>query len=76
MGEGGGHLQSLLVGAVLLILSFLSVMLGIIADLIRTNRTLLEATLEHAKRSRYGPVRPALVGTMDWSAESDILSRT
>ena len=40
-------------GAVLLILSFLSVMLGIISDLIRTNRILIEATLEHTKRARF-----------------------
>jgi glycosyltransferase involved in cell wall biosynthesis len=54
LGEPGhGHLQSLLVGAVLLILSFLSVMLGIISDLIRTNRTLIEATLEHTRRMRF-----------------------
>ena len=50
---GQGHLQSLLVGAVLLILSFLSVMLGIISDLIRTNRSLIEATLEHTRRMRF-----------------------
>ena len=53
IGEGGGHLQSLIVGAVLLILSFLSVMLGIISDLIRTNRILIEANLEHTKRARF-----------------------
>jgi glycosyltransferase involved in cell wall biosynthesis len=50
---GRGHLQSLLVGAVLLILSFLSVMLGIISDLIRTNRILIESTLEHTRRARF-----------------------
>lgn len=50
MGDGGGHLQSLIVGAILLILSFLTLMLGIISDLIRTNRILIEASLEHAKR--------------------------
>jgi glycosyltransferase involved in cell wall biosynthesis len=50
---GHGHLQSLLVGAVLLILSFLSVMLGIISDLIRTNRILIESTLEHTRRARF-----------------------
>ena len=33
-----GHLQSLLVGALLLILAFMSLMLGVISDLIRTNR--------------------------------------
>jgi glycosyltransferase involved in cell wall biosynthesis len=53
MGDGGGHLQSLILGAVLLILAFLSVMLGIISDLIRTNRILVEATLEHTKRARF-----------------------
>ena len=51
--EGGGHLQSLILGAVLLILSFLSVMLGIISDLIRTNRILIEANLEHTKGRRF-----------------------
>jgi glycosyltransferase involved in cell wall biosynthesis len=50
---GRGHVQSLLVGAVLLIVSFLSVMLGVISDLIRTNRILLENTLEHARRARF-----------------------
>jgi glycosyltransferase involved in cell wall biosynthesis len=53
MGDGGGHLQSLIVGAVLLILAFLCVMLGIVSDLIRTNRILIEATLEHTKRARF-----------------------
>jgi glycosyltransferase involved in cell wall biosynthesis len=52
-GSGGGHLQSLLVGAVLLILAFLSVMLGVVSDLIRTNRILMEANLEHTKRARF-----------------------
>jgi glycosyltransferase involved in cell wall biosynthesis len=49
-----GHLQSLLVGALLLILAFLSLMLGVISDLIRTNRTLIEDNLEHTKRARFG----------------------
>ncbi|CUR60115.1 Glycosyl transferase, group 2 family [metagenome] len=53
-GDGGGHLQSLLVGAVLLIMAFLSGMLGVVSDLIRTNRILIETTLEHTKRGRFG----------------------
>jgi glycosyltransferase involved in cell wall biosynthesis len=48
-----GHLQSLLVGALLLIVAFMSVMLGVIADLVRTNRVLVETTLEHVKRMRF-----------------------
>jgi hypothetical protein len=51
--EGGGHLQSLLVGAALVLMSSLCVMLGIISDLIRTNRSLIETNLEHTKRARY-----------------------
>jgi len=52
--EPGSHLQSLLVGAVLLIMSFLSVIIGIISDLIRTNRILIEDSLEHTKKMRFG----------------------
>jgi glycosyltransferase involved in cell wall biosynthesis len=50
----GGHLQSLLIGAVLLLMCFLSVIIGIISDLIRTNRVLIEDTLEHTKKMRFG----------------------
>ena len=50
----GGHLQSLVVGAVLLIMAFISVIIGIISDLLRTNRALIEDTLEHTKKMRFG----------------------
>jgi glycosyltransferase involved in cell wall biosynthesis len=50
----GSHLQSLLVGAILMIMSFLSIIIGIISDLIRTNRMLIEDTLEHTKKMRFG----------------------
>jgi hypothetical protein len=53
-GEPGGHLQSLLLGSVLLIVAVLSVMLGIVSDLIRTNRMLIEDSLEHTKKMRFG----------------------
>lgn len=49
-----GHLQSLLLGTVLLTMAMLCVMLGVVADLIRTNRVLIEDTLEHTKRMRFG----------------------
>jgi len=52
--EAGGHVQSLLVGSLLLILAFLAAMLGVISDLIRTNRILIEDTLEHTKKARFG----------------------
>lgn len=49
----GSHLQSLLLGAVLLIMSFMCIILGIISDLIRTNRILIEDSLEHTKKMRF-----------------------
>jgi glycosyltransferase involved in cell wall biosynthesis len=52
--SSGGHLQSLLLGALLLILAAMSGMLGIISDLIRTNRVLIEDNLEHTKKARFG----------------------
>ena len=55
----GSHLQSLLVGTVLIVMSFLSVIIGIIGDLLRTNRSLIEDTLEHTKKMRFGMLEPA-----------------
>jgi hypothetical protein len=52
--QAGGHVQSLLVGALLLMMASMSGMLGVVADLIRTNRTLIESNLEHTKRIRFG----------------------
>lgn len=44
-GSGRGHLQSLLLAAILLILTFLLWVLGILADLISANRKLLQEQL-------------------------------
>lgn len=52
-GTGSGHLQSLIIGVVLLVVSFLSLTLGIIADLTRINRILLEDELENSKQIRF-----------------------
>lgn len=52
-GDTHGHLQSLLLGAVLLVGAFMSFTLGVIADLIRINRILIEDQLEQQKRARY-----------------------
>jgi glycosyltransferase involved in cell wall biosynthesis len=53
-GTSRGHIQSLLVGSVLMIGAFLCLVLNIIADLIRINRILIEDNLEHTKRLRFG----------------------
>jgi glycosyltransferase involved in cell wall biosynthesis len=56
-GDGNGHLQSLIVGSVLLIVAFISFTLGVIADLIRINRILTEEGLEQTKRARFARKR-------------------
>jgi len=49
----GGHLQSLVAGAVLIIVGFLTIVLGIIADLIAINRRLLEENLHKLRQIQY-----------------------
>lgn len=51
--EGRGHLQSLILGVTLLTASLLSFALGVLADLLRINRTLNEDILERLKRIEY-----------------------
>ena len=50
---GTHHLQSLIIGTVLLNAAFISFTLGIVANLIRINRTLIEDILEEQRRQRY-----------------------
>jgi glycosyltransferase involved in cell wall biosynthesis len=65
-GHPSGHLQSLLVGTVLLIMAFLSVIIGVISDLIRTNRTLIEDGLEHTKKMRFAePAQLIVLGSAE-----------
>jgi glycosyltransferase involved in cell wall biosynthesis len=51
--NSSGHIQSLILGSVFLIAAFLSFALGVIADLIRINRTLIEDGLEQSRRARF-----------------------
>lgn len=48
-----GHLQSLILGITLLVTGLLSLALGVIADLLRTNRILMEDVLERVKHMEY-----------------------
>nr|WP_194374869.1 glycosyltransferase family 2 protein [Thiospirillum jenense] len=52
--EGAGHLQSLLLGSVLVIIGLVTYLVGLVADLISFNRQLLEMTLERVKRLELG----------------------
>ena len=45
MGQGDGKIQSLILAAVLLIIGFQVLIIGVVADLISANRRLIEETL-------------------------------
>jgi glycosyltransferase involved in cell wall biosynthesis len=47
---GAGHVQSLLLGAVLLIVGFQTLLIGLLADLIRFNRKMLEEILSRTRQ--------------------------
>jgi glycosyltransferase involved in cell wall biosynthesis len=53
VGDSNGHIQSLIFGSAMIIGSLLSFALLVIADLQKTNRILLEDTLERTKRLQY-----------------------
>ena len=72
-GSGAGHLQSLLLSSVLLIVGFQVMLMGLVADVISSNRKLLEDLLYRA-RSLELPrdVNPgAPVGSVVWSKHRD-----
>jgi len=48
-GDSDGHIQSLVLGGILLMMGFLTFMIGLVADLIQFNRQLLEMVLERMK---------------------------
>lgn len=50
IGEGTGHIQSLVLGGSFLTLGVVAMMLGVIADLVGRNRQLLEGTLERLRK--------------------------
>jgi glycosyltransferase involved in cell wall biosynthesis len=50
-GTGSGHVQSLILAAILAIIGFQLLLIGLLADLVRLNRKMLEETLYRLRRS-------------------------
>jgi hypothetical protein len=57
-GTGSGHIQSLILAAVLLIAGFQTLLIGLVADLISANRKILEETLYRLRRSELDEKAP------------------
>lgn len=54
MGNSSGHIQSLILGCTLIIIGFLTFMIGLVADVIAANRRVLQDTQYHVRRTEYG----------------------
>jgi hypothetical protein len=50
---GGGHIQSLILACTLIIIGFLTFMIGLVSDLISSNRRILADTQYHVRRMEY-----------------------
>ena len=53
MGQGGGHIQSLIFAAILFIVGFQVLVVGLVADVISFNRRLIEETLLRVRRIEF-----------------------
>lgn len=73
-GAGAGHVQSLVLGGVLLILGFMAFLVGVVADLVSVNRRLIELTMEKVRSLeaegavREPPAEPSLSGSREGSS--------
>lgn len=50
---GGGHIQSLILACTLIIIGFLTFMIGLVSDLMASNRRILADTQYHVRRMEY-----------------------
>jgi glycosyltransferase involved in cell wall biosynthesis len=71
LGDSAGHIQSLILGGVLLVIGFVTFLIGLVADLISFNRQLLELVLEKLRRleleERPGSVVPNRETVVRWA---------
>ncbi|MCM1125557.1 MAG: glycosyltransferase family 2 protein [Lachnospiraceae bacterium] len=56
MGKAGGHVQSLILACTLIIIGFLTFMIGLVSDVIAANRKLLQDTQYHARKAEYDAI--------------------
>lgn len=72
--EGGsGHIQSLILACTLIIIGFLTFMIGLVSDLISSNRRILTDTQYHVRRMEYEALKKA---SADLFTEGDDSHRT
>ncbi len=70
IGQGNGHVQSLIIGGALVTLGVIATMFGAVADLVGRNRQLLEQTLERLHRIE-DTIRSGAAEDIPFKNESD-----
>lgn len=56
IGRAGGHVQSLILACTLIIVGFLTFMIGLVADVIAASRKLLQDTQYHTRKAEYDAI--------------------
>ena len=56
IGRGSGHVQSLILACTLIIMGFLTFVIGLLADVIAANRKILQDTQYHTKKNEYNAI--------------------
>ncbi len=59
IGQGYGHVQSLILACTLIIVGFLTFMIGLVSDLMAANRRILSDTQYHIRRMEYDSLAKA-----------------
>ncbi|NBB81421.1 MAG: glycosyltransferase [Verrucomicrobia bacterium] len=57
LSDGGGHIQSLILGGALIVMGVVTFLIGLVSDLINFNRQLIEITLEKVRRIELNQIR-------------------
>ncbi len=60
-GDGGGHTQSLIAGAVFIVMAAVTMAAGLIADLVAANRVLLAEVRKRQTKARLDDTRPGVI---------------
>jgi glycosyltransferase involved in cell wall biosynthesis len=71
IGEGGGHIQSLILAAILIIVGFQVILIGLVADLIGFNRRIIEEILYRVRLDGLRPEPPVMDKSQERVAETD-----
>lgn len=56
MGQAGGHVQSLILASILIMMGFMTIIIGLQADIIAANRKILEDIQYHVRKLEYEEV--------------------